>query len=279
MPLLVWAYLIHHQVVVALVPITILQRGEKPRKAQSGVGEAGPSSGLCPTGPQPAQRSHFPLHITAGGPTPCPAGSDSTLWLRALPQGSSLSLLLFAGLHPFCTQGRHGAPRPPPGPHPISGGHPLCCTHVMPRKVLLLPLPLQVRASRLLLILRALGRGSGDALSRRGRRKACELGGADSLQSPASCLCSLEETSQCCWLPPASVQHPAIRASCATAGFGGQGSPSPTKQPSGLKEEALLSPSAQRPAASPYWHPAHPALESSKMQIHLAAETGFSLAL
>lgn len=60
-------------------------RGKKTRKAQSGAGEAGPSSELCPTGPQPAERPHFLPHITSCGPTPHPAGSDSTLWLRALP--------------------------------------------------------------------------------------------------------------------------------------------------------------------------------------------------
>ena len=95
-------------------------RGDKPRKAHSGAREAGPSSRLCPTGLQPAQRPHFLPHIPPHEPTPCPAGSDSTSGRRASP-GLCILFLSSRRTKSLCT----GAGAELPGP--ISCSHALWC--------------------------------------------------------------------------------------------------------------------------------------------------------
>lgn len=149
-PAAVWAYLVHHQVVVALVPIAILHRGE----AQEGSvrGARLDELWLCLAAPQVAGRfcHHHPPSLLQDSP-PCrwlPTPSPWGFWL--------FSCLLAGFLHPGAGS---DAPAPP---------RMLCSTHVMPSRVPLLPVPLQPCAPCLLLSRGALRRGRRNALRCRG---------------------------------------------------------------------------------------------------------------
>lgn len=151
------AYLIHHQVVVTLVPIAVLQ-GERNPEGLSQDREMLNQS-LCSAQDPREQRDPFsPVHPSMDQHQPRPAGSHPDLGLGGPPWDSSFGLFLFPGPQPSAAgQGRAGQTPPP--------SHSPWCTHRMPRQLLLLPLPLQPRP---LLVLQALGRGGGNTLRERG---------------------------------------------------------------------------------------------------------------
>ena len=76
--------------------------------------------------------------------------------------------------------------------------------------------------------------------------------------SPVSRVPSLQETSQCRWLHSAGAQHPDSYLCILCMAGWGAGVLFSHQAGIRAKGEALLSPSAQIPVASPYWHLMHP---------------------